>query len=305
MTTSLWFWGFNAGVALLLGADLLLINRDARVKSFRESTALSFLWILLSLGFNGVIWAQMGADRAMEFFTGYLIEYSLSVDNLFVFLVIFGYFGVEPRLQRRVLFWGIIGALMMRASFIAVGLKVVQRFDWTLYIMGAFILYTGLKLFFSSGEVLDIEENKAVQWCRKHLPISEQFHGARFVVKVSGKWRLTPLALVLVVIEFMDVVFAVDSIPAVFAVTQHPFIVYSSNVCAIIGLRSLYFVLAHMADRFVYLQYGLASVLSFIGCKMLLAKVWHIPTWISLVVVACCLAASIFMSLRVGRKDQS
>ncbi|MEI8340251.1 MAG: TerC family protein, partial [Verrucomicrobiota bacterium] len=258
-------------------------------------------WICLSLAFNALVWHWKGHQKALEFFTGYLIEYSLSVDNIFVFVLIFSYFKVKPEHQHRVLFWGILGALVMRGGMIAVGVKLVTRFEWMLYVFGLFLLVTGVRMFFKSEEEVDLE-NFIVRFCRKWMRVTPEFHGARFFVKIDGVWAMTPLALALVVVDVMDLIFAVDSIPAIFAVTTDPFIVYTSNICAILGLRSLYFLLAHLANRFAYLQYGLAAVLSFIGLKMLIAGWVHIPVGISLGIVALCLFVSIVASIAAARK---
>ena len=292
MQTDLPFWiGFNAGVLALLALDLFVFQRKSRVPKAWDSAAASVGWIALSLGFGLWVWHWQGQQKALQFFTGYLIEYSLSVDNLFVFVLIFSYFKVQPQHQHRVLFWGILGALLMRGAMIAIGVRMVARFDWLLYFFGLFLLVTGVRMFFKKEKKPDLD-NFAVRFCRKWLRVTPEFHGSRFFVKLNGAWVLTPLALTLVVIEVMDLIFAVDSIPAVFSVTTDSFIVYTSNICAILGLRSLYFVLAHLADRFVYLQYGLAAVLSFIGLKMLMAGWYVIPVGISLGIVVLCLTVS-------------
>ena len=292
METGLPFWiGFNAGVLVLLALDLFVFQRKNRTPKGWESAAASVGWITLSLGFGLWVWHGLGPQKALQFFTGYLIEYSLSVDNLFVFVLIFSYFKVKAHQQHRVLFWGIIGALIMRGAMIAIGVRIVARFEWMLYCFGLFLLITGIRMFFKKEKKPDLD-NFAVRFFRKWLRVTPDFHGNRFFVKLNGSWALTPLALALVVIEVMDLVFAVDSIPAVFAVTTDSFIVYTSNVCAILGLRSLYFALAHLAGRFVYLQYGLAAVLSFIGFKMLMAGWFVIPVGISLGIVVLCLSVS-------------
>ena len=298
------FWiAFNVGVLLLLAIDLFILHRKPRAVSLREASVMSLIWVGLSMGFNLLVWKWMGSAKALEFFTGYLIEYSLSVDNIFVFILIFSYFKVPPIYQHRVLLWGIVGALVMRGAMIALGVQLVTRFSWSLYVFGAFLVYTGIKMFFKSEEVE--VENAAVRLCRKMMPISPDYHGAKFFVNLNGAWAMTPLTLVLVVIDVMDLIFAVDSIPAIFAVTTDSFIVYTSNICAILGLRSLYFLLAQLADRFIYLQYGLAAVLTFIGMKMVLAVKWHIGIAVSLLAVAICLGTSIVASLWVNRSRKS
>jgi tellurite resistance protein TerC len=260
------------------------------------------MWITLSLGFNAVVWQWKGHERGLEFLTGYLIEYSLSVDNIFVFVLIFSYFKVNPEYQHRVLFWGVIGALVLRGVMIGVGVALVERFHWVLYLFGMFLVYTGIKLVYHKEEEhTNLENNALVRLCCRFLPVTRISEGARFLVKVDGRWMLTPLALVLIVVETTDVIFAVDSIPAIFGITLDPFIIYTSNVCAIMGLRSLYFLLAHVMNRFVYLQMGLALILCFIGIKMLVADVWKIPTSISLGLVGLILAVAILASMIVTR----
>jgi tellurite resistance protein TerC len=297
MQTGLQFWiAFNAGVMVLLALDLFVFHRKIREVKWWESAAWSVGWVCLSLAFNALVWHWKGHQKALEFFTGYVIEYSLSVDNIFVFVLIFSYFKVKPEHQHRVLFWGILGALLMRGGMIALGVRLVTRFEWMLYVFGLFLVITGVRMFFKKEEEVDLE-NFVVRFCRKWMRVTPDFHGSRFFVKLDGTWAMTPLALALVVVDVMDLVFAVDSIPAIFAVTTDPFIVYTSNICAILGLRSLYFLLAHLATRFVYLQYGLAAVLSFIGLKMLMAYWVHLSLGISLGVVALCLGVSVVASL--------
>jgi len=303
MHTDLQFWiGFNAGVLVLLSLDLFVFHRKNRAVKWGEAAVWSVGWVCLSLAFNALVWHWKGEQKALEFFTGYLIEYSLSVDNIFVIVLIFSYFKVKPEHQHRVLFWGILGAMLMRGLMIAVGVRLVTRFEWMLYVFGLFLLVTGIRMFFKSEEEVDLE-NFAVRFCRKWMRVTPDFHGSKFFVKVNGVRALTPLALALIVVEVMDLVFAVDSIPAIFAVTTDSFIVYTSNICAILGLRSLYFLLAHLANRFVYLQYGLAAVLSFIGLKMLIAGWVHIPVGISLIIVVFFLGVSVVASLAAGGKD--
>jgi tellurite resistance protein TerC len=305
MHTGLEFWiGFNAVVLLLLALDLFVFHRKAVVVSFRDAAFWSAAWFGLSLSFNALVWRWKGADKALEFLTGYLIEYALSVDNIFVFGVIFTYFKVRAEYQHRVLFWGILGALLMRGAMIALGVELVTRFRWSLYVFGAFLLLTGVRMFFKKESESPME-NGIVRFCRRWLRVTPQYHGAQFFVRLNGAWVATPLALVLIVVELTDLVFAVDSIPAIFAVTTDPFIVYTSNICAILGLRSLYFLLAGLADRFRYLQYGLAAVLSFIGVKMLIAFAWHIPIALSLGIVALCLMVSIVASIIKTRHEKT
>ncbi len=298
----LWFWiAFHIGVFVVLAIDLVGFNRKAHVIGIREASIWSGVWVLLSLCFNLLVWRLKGQDAALDFFTGYLIEYSLSVDNIFVFVLIFTYFQVRRKYQHRVLVWGIIGALIMRGVMIWVGVALVDRFHWVLYLFGAFLLITGIRMLVSHGEEIDLESNFVLRLCRRWMRVTPEYHGEKFAVKVNGAWMLTPLALVLIVIDIMDLVFAVDSIPAVFAITQDEFIIYTSNVCAILGLRSLYFVLAHIIDRFIYLKTGLALVLGFVGLKMILADLVHIPNLGSLVFIILTLAITIVLSMRATR----
>jgi len=297
-----WFWiAFHIGVFVVLAIDLVGFNRKAHVVTIREATIWSAVWVLLSLSFNLLVWRLKGPQAALDFFTGYLIEYSLSVDNIFVFVLIFTYFKVRRKYQHRVLVWGIIGALVMRGAMIWLGVALVARFDWILYIFGAFLLITGIRMLMSKGEEIDLERNFVLRICRRWMPVTDDYHGQHFIVKEGGQWMLTPLMLVLIVIDIMDLIFAVDSIPAVFAITQDEFIIYTSNICAILGLRSLYFVLAHVIDRFIYLRTGLALVLGFVGAKMIGAKFLHIPNWASLLVIVSVLAITIFASMRATR----
>ncbi len=297
MQTGLPFWiGFHVAVLVLLALDLFVLHRKERAISMKEAALTSLVWVLLSLGFAAYIYTRLGPGKGVEFITGYVIEYSLSVDNLFLFVMIFAYFKVPARHQHRVLLWGILGALAMRGAMIGLGVQLVRRFGWILYGFGVFLLATGIRMF-TKCEQDAPGENFAIRMCRKIPRVTPEFHGSRFFVRRAAGWMLTPLALVLVVVDIMDLIFAVDSIPAIFAVTTDPFIVYTSNICAILGLRSLYFLLAGVADRFKYLHYGLAAVLTFIGLKMLLAGVVHIPAGVSLLVVALLLGISVAWSL--------
>ncbi len=300
-----WFWiAFHIGVFVVLAIDLFGFNRKDHVISIREATIWSIVWVILSLSFNLLVWHLKGVDAALDFFTGYVIEYSLSVDNIFVFVLIFTYFQVRRKYQHRVLVWGIIGALVMRGLMIWLGVALVDRFHWILYIFGAFLLVTGIRMLVSHGEEIDLESNFVLRLCRRWMRVTPEYHEQKFAVKVDGHWMLTPLALVLIVIDIMDLVFAVDSIPAVFAITQDEFIIYTSNICAILGLRSLYFVLAHIIDRFVYLKTGLAFVLGFVGLKMILADIFHVPNWGSLAIIVTTLFVTIALSMRATRGQQ-
>jgi tellurite resistance protein TerC len=303
MHTNLWFWIlFNAGVLCVLAIDLFGFQRKAHAPTTKEAAIWTLVWVTLSIGFNGVIWHWMGPAKALEFLTGYLIEYSLSIDNIFVFVLIFSYFAVPAAYQHRVLFWGILSALVLRGVMIGVGVAFVETFHWALYLFGAFLLFTGAKMFFSRRKAGDIARNPLIRLVRRLLPVSDNFQGAHFIIRRNGRRLLTPLAMVLIMVEATDVVFAVDSIPAIFGITHDPFIVYASNVCAILGLRSLYFLLAGAVQKFVFLRPGLAIILSFIGAKMLLADVFHIPTAVSFGVVGFVLLAAIGLSLLINRQ---
>jgi len=297
MHTGLSFWiGFHVAVFVLLALDLFVFHRKDHVFSLKEAALWSVLWVLLSLAFAAFIYAVKGPGKGMEFVTGYVIEYSLSADNLFLFIMIFAFFQVPIRYQHRVLLWGILGALAMRGAMIGLGVELVRRFEWILYGFGVFLLLTGLRMFTKNAHDSP-GDNFIIRQCRKWLRVTPDFHGSQFAVRTSAGWMLTPLALVLVVIDVMDLMFAVDSIPAIFAVTTDPFIVYTSNICAILGLRSLYFLLAGIAGRLKYLHYGLAAVLTFIGAKMLVAAVFPISSAVSLLVVAVLLAIASICSL--------
>jgi len=296
--TNIWFWIlFHVGVFLALIVDLAQFKRRDRELSIRAAARRSAIWILLSLMFNVVVWKLRGPDKGLEFLTGYLIEYSLSVDNIFVFVLIFSYFQVPPRAQHRALVWGIVGALVMRGVMIWLGVALVERFDFILYFFGAFLLISAWRMFFGKQDEQDFGNGWVMRLCRKSVRVTEDFQGEDFTAKVDGRWMLTPLALVLIVIDVMDLIFAVDSIPAVFAITRDTFIIYTSNICAILGLRSLYFLLAKLIDRFVHLRTGLSILLAFVGIKMILADRFPIPNWISLAVIVLVLTVTIAASL--------
>ena len=303
MHTNLWFWiAFNFGVLCVLAVDLFGFQRKAHAPSTKEAAVWTAVWVALSLGFNALIWYWEGHAKALEFLTGYLVEYSLSVENIFVFVLVFSYFAVPSAYQHRVLFWGIFSALILRGVMIGVGVAFVETFHWALYLFGVFLLFTGIKVFFYRRKAVDVARNPLIRLVRGLLPVSDTYHGARFTVLRDGRRLLTPLALVLITMEVTDVLFALDSIPATFGITRDPFIVYTSNICAILGLRSLYFLLAGVVHKFVYLKPALAIILSFIGAKMLLAGVYHIPTAASLGVVGLVLLAAIGLSLLVNRQ---
>ncbi|HEV7672032.1 MAG TPA: TerC family protein [Thermoanaerobaculia bacterium] len=304
--TPLWLWlGFNAFVLAMLALDLGVFHRKAHAVSVKEAAIWSGVWIALSLLFNVWIWAARGPQAGIEFFTGYLIEKSLSIDNIFVIALIFGYFKVPDKYQHRVLFWGILGALVLRAVFIFAGAALIERFHWVIYLFGAFLIFTGIKMAFFGGEEIHPEKNPLLRLARRFLPVTPDYREKRFFVRENGKRFATPLFLVLLLVESTDLVFAVDSIPAIFAVTRDPFLVYTSNICAILGLRSLYFVLAGVMGKFSFLKLGLAAVLMFVGLKMTLADLWKIPTAASLGVIAGVLAISIAASLIKDRRQVS
>lgn len=301
--TSIWFWiAFHVGVFIALAIDLITFKRRDRELSMRAALARTALWVVVSLVFNILVWYWRGADTGLDFFTGYVIEYSLSVDNIFVFVLIFSYFRVPPISQHRVLVWGILGALVMRGVMIWLGVALVERFHFVLYIFGAFLVLTGLRMLVDRDAKLDFEKNFLMRFCRKMLPLTREFHGRKFAVRLDGRIMFTPLLLALILVEVMDLIFAIDSIPAVFAITTDQFIVYTSNICAILGLRSLYFLLARMVNRFVYLKTGLALILSFVGTKMIAADHFPIPNWISLLVIIVILALTITLSLAATRQ---
>jgi len=292
------FWtAFIVIVLFLLSIDLGVFHRKAHAVSLREAACWSAVWIVLSLSFGLWVYHSFGKQYGLEFYAGYLIEYALSIDNIFVFILIFSYFAVPPNLHHRVLFWGILGALIMRAIFIAAGAALISAFHWVIYLFGIFLVFTGIKILRQADAEVKPEKNPAVRLFRRAVPMTQDYHSGRFFVKHLGKYMATPLALVLVTVEFTDLVFATDSIPAIFGVTKDPFIVYTSNVCAILGLRSMYFLLAAVIRRFAYLGTGLGIVLIFIGAKMLISY-WHIiPIGLSLSVVASILACSVIYSL--------
>ncbi len=293
-----WLWGgFVAFVVGMLALDLGVFHRRAHEVRPREALAWSAVWIVLALAFGGVVWGLFGADRAEEYLAGWLIEKSLSVDNLFVFVVIFGAFRIPPRDQHRVLFWGVLSALVLRAAMILGGALLLERFHWLVYVLGGFLVVTGFRLWLHRREAPDPRGGWLVRWARSAIPSTPRLSGGRFLAREEGRLVATPLLLALLVVEVTDVVFAVDSIPAIFGVTSDPFIVFTSNIFALLGLRSLYFVLAGLVDRFTHLKTGLAAVLAFVGVKMSVAEWVKISPAISLAVIACILGAAIAFSL--------
>jgi len=299
--------GFNVVVLAILALDLGVLHRRSEKVTLKQAAIWSTIWVVLSLSFAASIYLTMCKQRGLEFLTGYLIEYALSVDNIFVFVLIFTYFNVPEKYQHRVLFWGIIGALVLRGVMIVAGSALVTRFAWTLYIFGAFLVITGIRMALQKDEAAyNPERDPVLRLARKIIPVTTDYHGKKFFVRepqTGGGTRLaaTPLFIVLLIVDTTDVVFATDSIPAIFAVTRDPFIVYTSNICAVLGLRALYFLLAGIVDKFVYLKLGLSLVLVFIGAKMLLEAVFHIPIGVSLGVVALVLASSIGASIKWPR----
>ena len=307
---TIWGWiGFNVVVLAILALDLGVLHRKAEKVSLKEAASWSAVWVTLSLTFAMAVYQTMGRQAGLEFLTGYLIEYALSVDNIFVFVIIFSYFQVPEKYQHRVLFWGIIGALVLRGVMIVAGSALVSRFSWTLYIFGAFLVFTGLKMALQKdAAAYDPEHDPVLKLARRLIPVTRDYRGDRFFVHepdATGKLRYaaTPLFIVLLIVDTTDVIFATDSIPAIFAVTRDPFIIYTSNICAVLGLRALYFLLASVVDKFAYLKLGLSLVLMFIGAKMLLEHFFHIPILASLGVVAAVLVSSILASLRWPRVE--
>ena len=301
-STSLGLWaGFNLFVLAMLALDLGVFHRQARAVSLREAGLWSGVWIALALIFNLGVWRFLGPRPGVEFLTGYLIEKSLSIDNIFVIALLFAYFKVPDQYQHRVLFWGILGALAMRAVFILAGAALLEEYHWIIYLFGGFLVLTGVKMALAPEHGLEPEKNPVVRLVRRLIPVTSDFRGASFFVREGGQLAATPLFLVLIVVEFTDLVFAVDSIPAIFAITSDPFLVYTSNVFAILGMRSLYFLLAGVMHKFEYLKLGLAAILVFVGAKMALVDWVKIPAGVSLGVIAAILAVAVAASLLKAR----
>lgn len=296
---------FNLFVLGMLAIDLGVFHRKAHSVSIKESAIWSLVWVSLAMVFNFGIYFTWGQEKALEFLTGYVIEKSLSVDNLFVFLMIFQYFNTPSEYQHRVLFWGILGALILRAIFIAAGSVLISNFHWMIYVFGAFLVFTGIKMYLQGDEKLEPDRNPVIRLFERWVPISKNYHGQRFFLHQDGKTKATLLTVVLIVIETTDVIFAVDSIPAIFAITRDPFIVYTSNVFAILGLRALYFMLAGVMEMFIYLKVGLSVVLCFVGSKMMLVDVYKIPIGVSLSVIGATLLLSIIASWVVQSRRAS
>ncbi len=306
MDTPIIFWIiFNAFVLIMLALDLGVFHRKSHEVSVKEALRWTFVWIFLALMFNVIIYFWRGQQQALEYFTGYLVEKALSVDNIFVFIMIFTYFQIPTKYQHKVLFWGIIGALIMRVIFIFAGVALLEKFHFTIYIFGALLIFTGIKMFNHSNSKINPEKNPVLKFFKKFIPVTPTLHEDKFFTKIDGRRFATPLFLVLILIETTDLIFAVDSIPAILAITQDQFIVYTSNVFAILGLRSLYFALAGVVHRFWLLSYGLAIVLIFVGVKMIIIDFYKMPIEWSLLFIAAIITASIFLSLKLKNKKSS
>jgi tellurite resistance protein TerC len=301
--TAILWTGFNAFVLLMLALDLGVFHRKSHEVSLKEALTWTGVWITLALAFNGFVFFYFGEELAVQFLTGYLIEKSLSVDNIFVMILIFSYFHVPPAYQHKVLFYGILGALLMRVVFIFAGIELIHHFHWLIYIFGGFLIFTGIRMLSPNETKIDPEKNLFVRLVRKVIPVTNTYQEDKFFVRRSGLLWATPLFLTLVVIEGTDLIFAVDSIPAILAISDDPFIVYTSNVFAILGLRSLYFALAGIEKYFRYLKYGLAVILMFVGAKMALADVFKIPVELSLVIIAAILGGSMLASVLIKKQE--
>jgi tellurite resistance protein TerC len=297
-----WVWlSVFLVVIAALAVDLLVFNKNDHEINMKEAAWTSLFWVSLGVAFGVFVYFDLGSTPASQYFTAYLLEKSLSVDNLFVFALLFSYFAVPKIYQHRILFWGVVGALVFRGAFIAAGAALISRFDFVLAIFGVVLLFSAYKMAFSSHEAVDPEKNPILSFMHKRMPMTKEYHGHHFFTKIKGKRYITPMLAVLIIVETTDIVFAFDSIPAVFGVSHDPFIVFSSNAFAILGLRSLYFLIAGLIDRFTALKYGLSFILAFIGVKLLASWIfdWHPPEWLSLSVICLSLAVSIFVSLRL------
>jgi TerC family integral membrane protein len=302
LDVELWQWGVLLALfVILILVDLLVIHREAHEVSTKEAAIESAAWVAIGVGFALVVWWWFGTQATTEYFSAYLIEWSLSIDNVFVWALLMVYFAVPRMYQHRVLFWGIFGALVMRAIFIFAGISLINRFDWILYVFGGFLLFTAGRMLFTDNEHVDPGRSRFLKFVNRVIPSTDKLDGPHLFTKIDGRRLATPLFAVLLLVEFTDVIFAVDSVPAVLAISHEQFIVYSSNAFAILGLRALYFLLADMHSRFTYLQQGLAVILAFVGVKMIIAEWYHIPTWASLVVIALILSVAIGASLKSQR----
>lgn len=303
MEVNIWFWiGFNVFVIIMLSLDLGVFHRKTHQVNVKEALIWSLVWIFLAMIFNVFIYFQFGQFKALEFFTGYLIEKALSVDNIFVFVLIFSYFKTPAKYQHKVLFWGILGALIMRLIFIFAGVALLEKFHWSIYFFGAILIFTGIKMLTQKDKKIEPDKNPIIKIFKKLIPVTTELHGEKFFIKQNNKNYATPLFFVLIMVEITDLIFAVDSIPAILAVTQDHFIVYTSNVFAIMGLRSLYFALAGIIDRFKYLAVGLAIILIFVGLKMVSVDIYKIPIHYSLIIIILILISSILFSLNKTKK---
>lgn len=310
-----WMWaGFGVFVVAMLSIDMFSLGQKGAHKvSAKEALVWSFIWFSLALLFGGALWAwldyttsrEIADAKAMEYLTGYLLEKTLAMDNIFVFVMLFSYFAVPIEYQKRVLVYGVLGAIILRALMILLGAWLIAEFHWVLYVFGAFLLVTGIKMFIFADKEPNLAENPLLTWLKKHIRVTDTYHGDKFWITKNGVRWFTPMFLVLILVEFSDVIFAMDSIPAIFAITNDPFIVFTSNIFAILGLRALYFLLADMADRFHLLKYGLAVVLMFVGTKMLIVEWFKIPVIVSLAVVIAVLGISILLSLKSTRRIHS
>ena len=304
MQVDLWIWvALVAFVLAMLAFDLFVFHRDAHVVSIREAGISTALWVTLGLGFGVIVWAWQGSSQASAYYAGYLVEYALSVDNVFVFALIFTYFAVPEKYQHRVLFWGVVGAIVMRAAFIAAGAALLEAFHVVIYVFGVFLVATAIRMARQHGHTIDVAQNPVMRLLRRVMPVSDTYHDQRFFIRHGSKLVATPLFAALVAVETSDVIFAIDSIPAIFAITTDTFIVFASNAFAILGLRALYFLLAGSMRKFAYLQVGLAGILGFVGIKMLLTDLYKIPIGLSLAVIVAILGTAIGASIVKDRRS--
>lgn len=303
MIIDIYVWiGFIALILILLIVDLAVFHRKPHEVKIKEALIWSAIWIILAFVFNYVVYLLLGKEKALEFLTGYLIEKSLSIDNLFVFIMLFAFFDVQPKYQHKVLFWGILGALIMRGLFIFAGVALIGKFHWVIYVFGAFLVYTGIKMLIQKDEKIEPDKNPLVKFFRKILPVTENMNEDKFFVKINAKLFATPLFIVLLVVEFTDLIFAVDSIPAILAISNDTFIIFTSNVFAILGLRALYFALAGITKYFYYLKYGLSAILVFVGVKMVIVGFYKIPIVFSLLTILGILIVSVVLSVFSAKK---
>lgn len=304
MEHSLTLWVlFNIFIVSMLIIDLMVFNKDPKEITIKHSLIWTGVWVVMAVIFGIGLYFYMSPEKSLHFFTGYLIEKSLSVDNIFVFLLIFTYFGVEPKYQHRVLFWGIFGALFFRLIFIVAGVALIEQFHWVIYIFGAFLIFTGIKLAFEKDKEIRPDRNPVLKLVRRFVPVTKEFHEQQFFIKKRGKWIATPMFIVLVMVETTDIVFAFDSIPAIMAITRDTFIIYSANAFAILGLRALYFALSGVMRLFHYLHYGLSFILVYVGTKMMLEDIYQIPVIVTLAVILSSIGLSILFSILYPKKE--